>query len=797
MKYILYLIIFLFSSEIIAQEFTIFGTVTEESGKPIAYVNAVIFSSDESNIITGSSTNEAGEFNIEDLIAGDYILKISSLGFVETSQAITLSKNTNIGKVTLKASTQTLGEVTLVAKKPTIKKMADRLVFNVEGTALTEGNVLDVLRNTPSVFVSDGTIKIKRDYPTVYINDKKVNLSGEDIIQFLDNTPANSIKSIEAITTPGAKYDASGGAVLNIVMGKNFTIGYNGRVFGSYKQGVFPSYTSGISNFYKTKKISLSANYSYSKNKINRDNDDSISYLDSDNSLNELWDSNLNRNTTLETHNINTSLDYFIDDNNTVTLSSKISLTPYFKYSTRNKTSIFNNQADLQSSFNANTLSRDNKNNLAFDVDYVSKFKNNDKLSVNGNYTSYDYSRVQGVNSQYFLEDNSFDFDTAFKTNSNQKINLTSSQVDYYKPLGEESSLSFGIKNAVVYTNSDLTQFDIIDSQEVLNTSNIFDYEENVLAGYVSYEDKFGDFSFTTGLRVEQTNLEGESFNTLNKQDYLEWFPTVILNHETFKSAKLYATYKRSISRPVYESLNPFEYFLNDNVIVSGNPNLQPSFSNKWDFGTVINNRHQVYMTLTTTNGNINELPIQDNTTNIITFTPENIGKTTTLGFSYETDFTLLDKCYFYFGTEIYNATEKTKIENQNIKLSQWSNYTYLAGSADFLKDQSLSAYISLTYVGKNLLGLQVHQGSFYSDLTISKTIWNKKGAISLVASDLFNTQDFKTTSNFLNQSNTRFADQDNRYVKLGFSYKFGNSTLETNEKDKSNKERNRIQARD
>ena len=120
-----------------------------------------------------------------------------------------------------------------------------------------------------------------------------------------------------------------------------------------------------------------------------------------------------------------------------------------------------------------------------------------------------------------------------------------------------------------------------------------------------------------------------------------------------------------------------------------------------------------------------------------------------------------------------------------------------MAGSADFLKDQSLSAYISLTYVGKNLLGLQVHQESFYSDLTISKTIWNKKGAISLVASDLFNTQDFKTSSNFLNQNNTRFVDQDNRYVKLGFSYKFGNSTLETNEKDKSNKERNRIQARD
>jgi len=796
MKYLLLVIIFIFSSEIIAQEFTISGKVVNEQDEPVAFANVLILDENET-IINGTSSLETGSFSIKNLVLKNYTLKISFIGFKDFNESFSLSENKNFGIIILKEETQTLEGVTIKAKKPTIKKLADRLVFNVEGTALSEGNILDVLRNTPTVLIFDQTIKIKKLTPTIYINDRKVNLSVADIIQLLESTPANSIKSIEAITAPGAKYDASGGVVLNIVMGKNLITGYNGRVFGSYKQGVFSSYNGGISNFYKTKKISLSANYSYSKNKINRDNDDRINYLNADNALNQIWESKLNRNTKLELHNINTSLDYFINDNNTVTLSSNISLTPYFKYSTKNKTIVFNNQEDLQSSFNANTLSRDNKNNLGIDVDYVSKFKNNSKLSLNTHYTSYDYSRGQNVNSQYFLADNTFDFNTAFRTNSNQKINITTSQVDYYKPLKKESSLSFGVKNSVVYTNSDLTQFDIVENQDVLNTSNIFDYKENVFASYFSYEDKIGDFSFTTGLRVEQTNIEGESFNSLNTQSYLEWFPTVILNHQTFKNAKLYATYKRSISRPNYQSLNPFEYFLNDNVIVSGNPNLQPSFSNKWDFGTIINNKHQAYVTLTTTNGNINELPRQNNTTNIITYTPENIGKTTILGFSYETDFTLLDKLNFYFGTEVYNATEKTVIENQSIKLNQWSNYTYLIGSANFLKDESLSTFISLTYSSKDLQGLKRVKGRLYSDLSISKTILNKKGAISLVASDLFNAADYNVSTNYLNQRNSQFTDLDNRYIKLGFSYKFGNSTLESNEKEKQNKERDRIKNSD
>lgn len=795
MKYYLYSLIFLFSTEVIAQEFTISATVIEENTKPIAYANVAIFSSDKSEVIDGSNTDEDGNFIIENLSAGEYVLNISFVGYTSYSKTITLSKTINLGKITLKESTETLEGVTIITKKPTIKKLADRLVFNVENTALTQGNLLDVLRSTPTVFVSEETIKIKRNIPAVYINGRKVNLSGAEVIQLLENTPANSIKSVEAITTPGAKYEASSGTVLNIIMGKNLITGYRGRVFSNYKQGVFPNYNAGISNFYKTKKISLSANYSFSKNKENRDNEDEISFLDNSNTLNQLWASNINRNTWSETHNTSISLDYFINNNNTFTLSSNILLTPYFKYSTKNKTTVFDEDKVLLSSFNANTLSRDDKHNLSFDADYVSKFKNDGKLSLNAHYTTFDYSREQDVNSQYFLVDNSSDFDTAFRTNSGQNIEILTSQVDYYIPYSDDSSLSFGFKSSIVETSNDLTQADIIGGQQVLNNSNVFNYNENVLAAYASYEDKFGDFNFTAGLRVEQTDLEGESLNDVNKQNYLEWFPTIVLNHKTTETINIYTKYKRTISRPSYQSLNPFEFFLNDNIIVVGNPNLQPSFSNRWDLGVVFNDRHTFEVALTTIKGNVNELPIQDNINNIITYTPKNIGETTDITLAYETYFTLFKKASIYFTNAVYNITEKTEIENKSIELDQWTVYSDLGVSVNFLKDNSLSTYLSLTYISKSLQALQTVKGQLVSDLTISKTVFNKRGALFLNVSDIFNKSDFYTNTNYLNQRNRKFTNVDTRYIKLGFSYKFGNSTLETNEKYIDHKERDRIKA--
>jgi outer membrane receptor protein involved in Fe transport len=752
----------------------------------------------DSTIVNGTSSDDNGKFSFNSVAIGNYILKTSFIGFEDNYKNIEASNENSISAIVLIESAETLSEVSIVVKKPTLVKKADRLVFNVANTALSEGNLLDVLRSTPTVLVLDDVIKIKNSSPTVYINDRKVNLSGSEVVQLLENSPANSIKSVEVITTPGARYDADSGIVLNIVMGKNVITGYRGRVFGNYTQGVFPRYNGGISNFLKKDKISLSANYSYTKSKINRENDDEISYLNANNSLDELWKSNINRNTWSDSHNASISFDYFINDNNTLSLSSNLLLRPNLEYRIQDKTTILNASNTLLYSFIANTFSTDDKQNLGFDLDYVSKFNNHSKLSLNAHYTDYDYSRIQKVNSNYFLADNTFDFDTAFKNNSNQETNIFTSQTDFETPINENATLSFGAKGSFVETNSNLTQFDIINNQEILNTtnSNTFDYNEDVYAAYVSYNETIGDFSFRGGLRVEQTNITGKTVNENNKQDYFEWFPTVSISHQISNKVRVYTNYKRSITRPNYQSLNPFQFFINDNVIVTGNPNLQPSFINHWVIGTSLNNKHTFEAYLITTDDNVNELPIQDNNTNIITYTPTNIGKTTELGFDYITYFDLFERLSIYFVTSFYYTQEEARFNNKFIELDQWSNYFELSGSTRFLKDKSLSTSLSLVYSSKNLQGLQISKGQLFSDLAISKTIWKKRGTISLIASGLFNTQDFRTSSNYLNQKNSQFSNLDTRYIKLGFSYKFGNTTLETNERSKEKEELDRLKER-
>ena len=114
-------------------------------------------------------------------------------------------------------------------------------------------------------------------------------------------------------------------------MSKNLITGYSGSVFSNYTQGVFPRYNVGTSHFFKNSKISFNLNYSFTKSKINRSGNEGINFLDSNNSVDEIWKSDINRISRAETHNLNLNFDYFIDDNNTLRVSSSILYLPFFK----------------------------------------------------------------------------------------------------------------------------------------------------------------------------------------------------------------------------------------------------------------------------------------------------------------------------------------------------------------------------------------------------------------------------------------------------------------------------------
>lgn len=798
MKYFFYLLFFLFSSEIIAQEFTISGIVVDEQNNAIPYATVILIDKSE-EIIAGKISLENGGFSFENFEANTYTLKVSYVGFEAFSQTFQLLANKSFKQITLKGNSEILDEVTITVTKPTLKKEVDRLVFNVANTSLTEGSLLDVLRSTPGVLILDNAITVKNGTPTVYINDRKVNLSASEITQLLESSPANSIKKVEVITNPTASYGAESGAVLNIVMSRNLITGYRGNVFSNYTQGVFARYDAGINQFYKTKKINVNLNYSFKKSKTNRENDNTINYLDSSSNLKEQWQTNNNRNSRYNTHNVNLNFDYFIDDKNTLSFAANTLLTPYYRYRIIGQTQVTNSLKESLYNFNANNFSKIKNYNLGFDVDYTHHFKNKAKLTFNTHFTDYNYQRNQDVNSDYFFVNYADNFSTAFLTDNNQDTNIITFKTDYNLPINDSSEFAFGAKVSSINTNSDIAQFDF---NENTNTtafnaakSNAFDYKESIFAAYTSYKKTWDKWSFSGGLRLEQTNIEGLSIsdNSNSTQDYLEWFPTLNLSHQVSDKASVYANYKRSLSRPSYQLLNPFNFYLNDNTIVTGNPNLLPAFTNHVVLGTELNQRYTIEVYYRAVSNQINELPKQDNSNNLLILSPTNVGNTKDLGFDFSTYFNVIDNWSLYFLTSFYNINEEAFIDNQLLKMNQWSNYTILSNDITFLKDNSLKANFTLTYVSKDQQGFQIADSRLYSDLSFSKYVLKNKGTLSLAFSDLFNTQDFVIYSRFGNQNSVSFSNLDNRNVKFGFSYKFGNTGLKTNERTKNINERERL----
>ena len=225
-----YFLFFILSMSCFSQEFEMTGYVKDANNTPIAYANVLLAKNSEEieKKTNGTSTDENGFFVIENLNSGNYTLTVSFLGYVTYSATIELSKNLELNAIVLKENLETLDDVTIIAKRPTVKRLVDRLVFNVENSTLSNNNVLDVLMHTPGVLVHDGNITVKNSTPTVYINDRRIHLSSNEIQQLLEGTSATHVKSIEVITNPPAKYEAEGGAVLNIVTSKNIVAGYNG-----------------------------------------------------------------------------------------------------------------------------------------------------------------------------------------------------------------------------------------------------------------------------------------------------------------------------------------------------------------------------------------------------------------------------------------------------------------------------------------------------------------------------------------------------------------------------------------
>ncbi len=803
-KSIVYLF-FTIPFSLVAQDLTLSGKVIDANNMPIAYANVVLLIEDDSKIISGTTTDDTGFFKMDNLKKGSYHLKITYLGFKVYTQHMALGSSLNLDTIVLEEDTEQLEGVVVVAKRPTVKRLVDRLVFDVENSTLSNNNVLDVLKYSPGVFVNDGKITVKNSEPIIYINDRRIHLSSNEVQQLLEGTSAANIKSIEVITNPPAKYEAEGGAVINIVTSKNIIAGYNGSVFGNYKQGFeYPKYAAGTSHFFKTEKLNAYINYSVNPRKDFRHNDEFVNFFDSNGEDATSWITNYNRIKKSSDHNINANIDYDFDENNSLGLSSNIliSTRENTKFDVNSITEVFNSNKVLDSLFETDKSLVSETLNYAFTLDYIHKFKREgEKLSLSAHHTNYDYSDYQNVDTGYFYPNTETSFrDNKFQTFSSQYIKLYTGQVDYELPINEASQLQAGAKISSIDSESILKQYNFVNGDKVedLLNSDTFLYDEMNYAAYISYSKDWEHWSLQTGLRTEYTNITGNSLlnNELNASNYAKFFPSIyILNHLN-ENSSIYFNYKKRISRPRYSELNPFKYYFNDNTYSTGNPNLKPQIDDVFTWGYTFNKNYTFELYYRYENNPSLEIVFQENNSNILKYINTNIDHSITYGLDFITYTKIAPRWYLYGLASVFYYDNKfyaLESNNELISNNKWSLYSQINNYFSFLKDESLTLDLSYTYISPIADGANITSERLELNVNIKKTFWEGKASLNLGMEDIFNTQNFSSTTKYLNQDVFLKVKMENRLFVFGFNYKFGNSKLKNNSKEMDLEELERL----
>ncbi len=780
-----------------SQTFELKGEVKDQYQEPVAFASVFLVTAKDSVLAKGTSADENGAFLFTDIKEGLYFLKASYVGQVSNDLAIEIIKDTKIGAIIIEQQAEQLNEVTVTSNKPVVKREVDRIVFNVENTVISQNSSWDILRQTPGVIMMNDELKVRNQATTIYINDRKVQLSSEEVKSLLENYQGENIKSVEVIHNPPASYDAEGGSILNIVTSKNVSVGYKGNVNAGYTQGVFPKYNFGTSHFYKTKRLNVNASYNYTPKKEFKNTLSNTNFMDIT-GITSVWDTDFDQIIRTNTHSAGVSVDYEFNDKNTLSLTSNAQYQPKKDADFFQETTIKNASGVLDSLFTTNSFLSEQKHNVSGDLTFKHQFKDQGNLTVNAHYTNFDLDRNQDVNSDYFQPNGSFLRDFNFSTIADQQIEIKTAQIDYTDYLG---SVFFetGVKGSFIDSESRLDYFLENDGTEFIsNLSDDYTYDERVYAGYFSLSKDWEKWSIKTGLRVEQTESSGVSVNvsSINDLDYFELFPSFYILHNINDNHSLSFDYSRKLERPRYEDLNPFRTYINERTFEEGNPNLTPSFSHNFNLNYTLNQEYYFDFYYRDNGRYISTLTFQDNDNFVLRDITQNVLESNSYGFDFTYGKSITNNWYLYSYISLFHEEESfIALQSNEYSYKNKFNGAYIDLTNYFTlsKDGSFKGELGLVFLSGWLQGSYIQEETTNLTLGLRKSFFNNRAVLSVSANDLLGKYNGYVSSKYLNQDNRYLVVPETQYVKFGFTYNFGNFRLEDNQRDIDKIERERL----
>ena len=578
------------------------GRVIDNSKNAIPFCNVLLTKASDSVMVTASTTDTVGNFQLEIKDTGSFKIAVAYVGYKKYySRAISITKGTNnynVGNILLESNAQILKGVQVVAEKPFIEHKVDRMVFNIENSIISSGNdALEVLKKLPGVNVDNNDAIQVRGKPGVLImiDGRTTYMSAEDAATYLKSIDASQIEKIEVITNPSAKYDASGNAVINIILKKNKNLGFNGQLNASHAQGFYGTSIGGINANYRTKKFNFFGSYnSYIAKRFNVPQKQST-FSENGVPANIFIDQMRN---VYEGHGNNGRLgiDFTPDNKQTIGMVAE----GYLNTGTlalNDNTKMYNGGSILDSSLNMQGVRHVQRKSLTCDLNYKYKIDSTGKeLSANADYSTFSNTYHEQDITNYYDNNNLYLHSPAtLKYNLPGLIHIAAVKIDYTQPLGKKNKMEVGLKSSIVNTDNNAQYWNVLGGTDVPDTTktNHFIYSENINSGYLNLSRKFSEkIEAQIGLRAEQTRSKGvQTINdsTVNR-NYINLFPSAFVSWKLDTNNAINFSYSRRIDRPDYGQLNPFLFFLNPYNYIRGNPYLQPQLSDNFELTHVFKN---------------------------------------------------------------------------------------------------------------------------------------------------------------------------------------------------------------
>ncbi len=773
-------------------------------------------------LAAGMLTTKKGEFNLENLaVMASYKLKITAIGYKSIEQKAAFEMNIggvkngdyssllsgidkDLGNIKMQTDAQQLQDVTVSSTRSLLTMSIDRKIFNVEKNLTSVGGTaVDVMKNVPSVNVDiDGNVTLRNAAPQIFVDGRPTTMTLEQI-------PADAISTVEIITNPSAKFDASGGGsgILNIVLKKNRKAGYNGNIRAGIDSRGKPSFGGDINlkqnkiNFFASGQLGFRKSISNVTTSRKDFLKDTIAYLTQKNGPIGKGVFGFGR----------LGMDYLIDNRNTLSVSGNLSRGQFKNNDLINIVRDTNYVTEIKSDYgNRTSISTNNFQNYGSTVSFKHNFaKANKDISADIN---YNYSKSDNINdfaTQYFYTNATPKAPMQFQRSSGGGTSqYFTAQTDFADPITPSMKIETGARIAIRNFSSFNENFIKTQNGDFISLpllNNQYQFKDRVLAAYATFSQQIKKFSYNVGLRVESSKYDGTLVTTGQKfsNSYpFSLFPSAFATYKLNDKADMQLNYSRKINRPNFFQLIPFVDYSDSLNITKGNPNLVPEFTNLFElsYQNQISTGHNflgsVYYkntdNLIARNQYRDKNPNPDKRDSLVISSYANASRS----FTYGLELTSKDKITKFWdltsNVNIFNATIRAGNIAGGVNNNQFSWFAKLNNS--FKLPNNYSIQLSGDYQAKTLVApnggggrgnyfgggnLPSAQGFikplYGADIALRKDfLKNNAASLTLQFSDIFRTRLNSTHSEsqyFVQDSDRR---RDPQVARLNFNWRFG-----------------------